>query len=76
MIAAYNQLLRAHVLAYNALHDLYEARGWPRRVSLSTTIAAIFIGRTKCCWIWSALRERGVARADVSAHIIQRALRV
>lgn len=28
-VRAYNRLLAAHVRAYNALHDLYESRGWP-----------------------------------------------
>ena len=29
MTSAYNELLRAHILTYNVLHDLYEERGWP-----------------------------------------------
>lgn len=28
VIGAYNGLLKAHVLAYNVIHDLYEAEGW------------------------------------------------
>ena len=27
-LRAYNRLLAAHVLAYNAIHDLYAERGW------------------------------------------------
>ncbi|MBF2075810.1 MAG: glycoside hydrolase family 1 protein [Synechococcales cyanobacterium C42_A2020_086] len=28
MLRAYNHLLSAHVLAYNTIHDLYDAEGW------------------------------------------------
>ena len=46
MIAAYNQLLRAHIAAYNALHDLYAERGWAApSVSLNNYCSDIYWSR-------------------------------
>lgn len=42
-ITAYNRLLAAHVRAYNAIHDLYEERGWPApRVTMNTFCSDVY----------------------------------
>jgi beta-glucosidase/6-phospho-beta-glucosidase/beta-galactosidase len=73
MIAAYNQLLRAHVLAYNALHDLYDARAWPApQVSFNNYCSDLYWS-DKLLLDLVCARERGVPRTAVSAHICERA---
>ncbi len=73
MIAAYNQLLRAHVLAYNALHDLYAARGWPTPLVSFNNYCSDLYWSDKLLLDLVCARERGVALEDVSAHIRERA---
>jgi len=42
-VRAYNRLLAAHVRAYNAIHDLYELRGWPEpRVTMNTFCSDVY----------------------------------
>ena len=73
MITAYNHLLRAHVLAYNTLHDLYEARGWPApRVTFNNYCSDLYWS-DKLLLDLVCMRERGVARDEMSAHIVERA---
>ena len=63
MIAAYNQLLRAHIAAYNALHDLYAERGWAApSVSLNNYCSDIYWS-DKLLLDLLCVRERGVAAA-------------
>lgn len=66
---AFSQLLRAHILAYNCVHDIYREQGWPEpAVSLNN----------HCCDIYSSdklwldvlfLRGVGVRRTDVDSHL-------
>jgi beta-glucosidase/6-phospho-beta-glucosidase/beta-galactosidase len=73
MARAYNQLLRAHVLAYNALHDLYAQRGWATpQVSFNNYCSDLYWSDKLLLDLMCA-RERGVTRAQLSAHIRQRA---
>ena len=42
-VRAYNRLLVAHVRAYNAIHDIYESRGWPKpRVTMNTFCSDVY----------------------------------
>ena len=42
-LRAYNRMLAAHVRAYNAIHDLYESRGWARpMVSMNTFCSDVY----------------------------------
>lgn len=42
-VRAYNRLLAAHVRAYNAIHDIYEARGWPSpQVTINTFCSDVY----------------------------------
>jgi beta-glucosidase/6-phospho-beta-glucosidase/beta-galactosidase len=73
MVAAYNQLLRAHVLAYNTLHDLYAARAWAEpKVSFNNYCSDLYWSDRMLLDLVCA-RERGVAREEVGAHIRDRA---
>ena len=73
MIVAYNQLLRAHVLAYDALHVLYAERGWPEpRVTFNNYCSDLYWS-DKLLLDLVCARERGVAREAVGAHICERA---
>jgi beta-glucosidase/6-phospho-beta-glucosidase/beta-galactosidase len=75
MMAAYNQLLRAHILAYGVLHDLYSAHGWPApRVTFNNYCSDLYWS-DKLLLDLVCVRERGVARQDVSAHIREQARR-
>jgi len=69
----YNQLLRAHIRAYNIIHDLYEKRGWPApRVTLNNFCSDLY-------WLDKflpdllSIRERGVAREDAGPYILGKA---
>ena len=73
MVAAYNQLLRAHVLAYSEVHDLYEARGWSTPNVTFNNYCSDIYWSDKMLLDFVCLRERGVAREEVGAHICQRA---
>ncbi len=62
-IRAYNRLLAAHVLAYNAIHDLHESRGWPPpRVTMNTFCSDVYWSEHMLLDLL-CLRENGIARA-------------
>ncbi len=73
MTAAYNQLLRAHILAYNALHDVYQARGWATpSVSLNNYCSDVYWSDKVLLDLLCA-RERGIPRHKVTEYIIDSA---
>lgn len=73
MLRAYNQLLRAHVLAYNALHDLHAARGWPEPHVTFNNYCSDVYWSDKLLLDLVCVRERGVAREGVREHLVNRA---
>jgi len=73
MMRAYNQLLRAHVLAYAALHDLYEERGWVTPKVTFNNYCSDLYWSDKLLLDLVCLRERGVTRQQTRQHICQRA---
>jgi beta-glucosidase/6-phospho-beta-glucosidase/beta-galactosidase len=73
MTKAYNQLLRAHVLAYSTVHDLYEERGWPAPQVTFNNYCSDVYWSDKMLLDLVSLRERGIAREDAGLHICQRA---
>jgi beta-glucosidase/6-phospho-beta-glucosidase/beta-galactosidase len=73
MIKAYNQLLRAHVLAYGVLHDLYAAHGWPAPQVTFNNYCSDVYWSDKLLLDLVCVRERGVAREDAGKYICQRA---
>jgi beta-glucosidase/6-phospho-beta-glucosidase/beta-galactosidase len=73
MLRAYNQILRAHLMAYRALHRLYEARGWERpRITFNNYCSDLYWSDKMLLDLVCA-RERGVPRERVGAEICSRA---
>jgi beta-glucosidase/6-phospho-beta-glucosidase/beta-galactosidase len=73
MMRAYAQLLRAHVLAYNALHDLYRDQGWPApQVSFNNYCSDVYWSDKMLTDLVCA-RERGVPRDAIGTYICERA---
>ena len=67
------QILRAHVLAYNALHDLYQERGWPRpRVGINTYCSDLYWGDRLQFDLLTA-RESGILGPGLGEHLRLRA---
>lgn len=69
MRAAFAQLFRAHVLAYNCIHDLHEGQRWPAPfVSLNNYCSDVYW--TDKAWLdLLAMREHGVRRERALPHI-------
>lgn len=66
---ALNQLLVAHVRAYNAIHDLYEANGWePPQISLNNYSSDLYWS-DKALLDLLALRERGIERGNLHTYL-------
>lgn len=66
---AYNHMLTAHVHAYNAIHDLYEAEGWTRpQVSLNTYSSDLYWSE-KIIWDLLSLSERQIKPRQVHTHV-------
>jgi len=73
VILAYNQLFRAHILAYNAIHELYEERGWATpAVSVNNYCSDLYWSDK----FWLDLLDlswKGVPRAEVREYVLERA---
>jgi beta-glucosidase/6-phospho-beta-glucosidase/beta-galactosidase len=73
MALAYNQLLRAHLQAYHALHDLYSTRGWETpMVSLNNYCSDVYWSDKFLLDLLCA-RERAVPRHRLARYITDRA---
>ncbi len=69
VIRAYNGLLGAHVAAYNAVHDVHAAAGWPEpAVTLNTFCSDLYWGDKVLLDLLTA-RGRGIARDGVGGHL-------
>ena len=69
MTRAYNQLLRAHVVAYQTLHALAAENGWPApKVSLNNYCSDLYWSDKMLLDLLCA-RERGVPRSGVGQYI-------
>ncbi len=72
-VIAYNRLLAAHVRAYNAIHDLYESRGWmPPRVTMNTFCSDVYWSEQMLLDLL-CLREQGIPRSALRQHFADRA---
>lgn len=72
-IRAYNRLLAAHVRAYNAIHDLHEARGWPvPRVTMNTFCSDVYWSEQMLLDLL-CLREHGIPGDSLPAYFAARA---
>lgn len=72
-VRAYNRLLTAHLHAYNAIHDLYDSRGWPRpRVTMNTFCSDVYWSEHMLLDLL-CLREHGIPVASFRDHFVARA---
>ena len=72
-IRAYNRLLGAHVLAYNAIHDLYEAEGWPTpQVTMNTFCSDVYWSEQLLIDLL-CMRENGVTPSRFVGYAMERA---
>lgn len=71
-LRAYNRMLAAHVRAYNAIHDVYEDRGWERPlISMNTFCSDVY---------WSdlmlldllCLRQKGIKPPEAGGYFAAR----
>lgn len=69
VVRAYNGLLVAHVLAYNALHDLYAAEGWPVPAVTFNNYCSDLYWSDKLLLDLMAVRERGLPRSAVRDYV-------
>ena len=72
-LRAYNRLLAAHVRGYNAVHDLYESRGWSKPlVSMNTFCSDVYWSDVMLLDLL-CLRKTGVKPAEVGGYFKSRA---
>jgi beta-glucosidase/6-phospho-beta-glucosidase/beta-galactosidase len=62
---AYDHLIAAHILAYDAVHDVYEAEGWGAPVVSINTISTTLVELDAMLIDELCARERGVSRAGL-----------
>jgi beta-glucosidase len=73
VMQAYEQLLRAHVLAYNAIHDLYLEEGWPAPAVTLNNYCSDVYWSDKVWLDLLSLRCAAVSRGDICDHILAKA---
>ncbi len=72
-VRAYNRLLAAHVRAYNAIHDLYEAREWRRpMVTMNTFCSDVYWSENMLLDLLS-VRGLGITGPELSGYFLSRA---
>ncbi len=71
-ITAYNRLLAAHVLAYNAIHDLYEVEKWPKPMVTMNTFCSDVYWSEKMLLDLLCVRERGITRAGLKDYFFEK----
>lgn len=73
---AYSHLLAAHVYAYNLIHDIYEAQGWPQpKVSLNTYCSDLYWS-DQLIWDLLLSRQRGIQHASLPDYVYHNAQRL
>ncbi len=72
-VRAYNRLLAAHVRAYNAIHDIHEAEGWPRPQATMNTFCSDVYWSENLLLDLLCVREEGIADHALGAHLEARA---
>lgn len=70
---AFAQLIRAHVLAYNAVHDIYSAERWPApRLTLNNYCSDLY-WTDKLILDLLSIRERHIADREIREYVCTRA---
>lgn len=70
---ALSQLLRAHILAYRAIHALYREHGWPAPCVAFNNYCSDLYWSDKVLLDLCAARRRGIARHDLGEFICTQA---
>lgn len=73
VLRAFDSLLTAHVLAYEAIHSIYECEGWPTPQATQNNYCSDVYWADKVLLDLLAVRENGVERGQVRAHVIAKA---
>ncbi len=69
---AFNNLLRAHILAYNSLHDLYEKNGWdPPMVTFNNYCSDLYWA-DKFLLDIAVSRSRGITPDNIQPYLYQK----
>lgn len=72
-LRAYNNLLCAHIRAYNLIHDLYDREGWiAPRVSFNTYCSDLYWSE-KVIWDLLVSRQQQVNHSEIEDYIYQQA---
>ncbi len=71
-VRAYNRLLSAHLRAYNAIHDLYEERGWSRPMVTMNTFCSDVYWSENLLLDLLCLRETGVREGELNDYLASR----
>lgn len=69
---ACSQLLRAHIHAYNAIHDIYESHGWGQPLVSLNTYCSDLYWADKLMLDLLSLRERNVILNDANNYIFDK----
>lgn len=72
VMRAYDCLLTAHIRAYNAIHDIYSARGWREPVVTFNNYCSDIYWSDKLLPDLLCVRERNIPREKVKAYIHQK----
>jgi hypothetical protein len=67
--AATRQILRAHVRAYNVIHDLYEQNGWPAPLVTCNNYCSDLYWSDKIMLDLLCVRERGVRASQLRDYV-------
>jgi beta-glucosidase len=67
--AATRQILRAHVQAYNLIHDLYEQNGWPAPLVTCNNYCTDLYWSDKIMLDLLCVRERGVRASQLRDYV-------
>jgi beta-glucosidase len=66
-------LFHAHILAYNAIHELYEERGWPTPAVSVNNYCSDLYWSDKLWLDLLNLPRKGVPRAEVGPYVVVQA---
>jgi beta-glucosidase/6-phospho-beta-glucosidase/beta-galactosidase len=72
---ALDHLLAAHVLSYDAVHDVYERRGWPAPKITTNNFSFATYEIDQGLTDLLLARRRGVAREDLWSYLLERRAR-
>jgi beta-glucosidase/6-phospho-beta-glucosidase/beta-galactosidase len=68
-LRAYNNLLCAHIRAYNTIHDLYDREGWATPQVTFNTYCSDLYWSEKVIWDLLSSRQRGVKTHEIQDYI-------